>query len=140
MIYASEASYLHTLGQKSIFYPKINMFKIKFLKNHISEAHFSWKIRFSKSYFSQKSHLKSQFFINIVISMSFKKITLFQTSNSSEFIDKKCDFAPVCYSASSILTGEKSKKKLGALGFDCNWRYIKLFWCENWNDYFFQGN
>ena len=28
----------------------------------------------------------------------FHKITLFQISNSSAFMDKKCDFAPVCSS------------------------------------------
>ena len=66
----SKTQHIHcTLGQISVSYPKIHMFKITylkkftflnhiFLKKHIFKISFFTKISFSKSHFSQKSNFK----------------------------------------------------------------------------------
>ena len=114
------------------------IFKIAFFtKNHISVAHFSLKshfqihifhnnlifkviystkITFSKSHLSQKAHFWGQF---------FTKVTLFLILSSSEFMDKKCDFAPVwlTHFPLSLMGMKKKKKKTAKLSY---LRYAKL--------------
>ena len=84
-------------------FSKIHIFKItNFNKNHIFKISiftkitfqipFLTKITFSKSHFSLKSIIVSK---NIIFKISFFiKITYFETSNSSEFMDKKVRFCP----------------------------------------------
>ena len=67
----------YTLGQKSIFCPKIHILKISVLT----------KFTFLKSHLSQNSQFQS---------LIFDKIHIFQASNSREFLDKKLIFAPLC--------------------------------------------
>ena len=107
---------LTTLGQKSTFYPKIHMFKIPYFKkftfskshisknsrfqnhifhkNHMFRITYFKKFTFSKSHFSQKWHYRCQFFTKI----AFSKSHFSQKSHyfKYEFMDKMCDFAPVC--------------------------------------------
>ena len=95
-----------TLGQKITFYPNSH---VKNEKIHILKSHFEQKIAFQKpifrknhifktSFFTKNHNFKTSFFTKFTISKPnfSQKITLFSISNSSEFIYKKYDFAPVC--------------------------------------------
>ena len=86
---------------------KIYTFKITYFKNFtFLKSHFSQKSHFQNRFLPKKSHFRSPFFTKIAFSkshMSHKshlrshflaKFTLFQISNSSEFMDKKVWFYP----------------------------------------------
>ena len=83
---------------------KISLFtKIALSKSHISQkSHFQSHI-FHKNHiyiisFLQKSHFQNFIFHKnrVFKILFFTKITSFEIKNSSDFMDKKCDFAPVC--------------------------------------------
>ena len=102
---------------RSRTYPKIHIFKITYFKKftfsnrifskiHISKIIFHQKIALSKNHILKKSHFQilifhknhilSYFAKNCIFKISFfTKFTYFEISNSSEFMGKKCDFAPV---------------------------------------------
>ena len=73
---------------------KITYFKkFTFLKYHFSQkSHFQHHI-FHKNRILEDKALQKSHFQNINFT---EKSHYFQLSNSSEFMDKKCDFAPVC--------------------------------------------
>ena len=78
----------HTGAKIHILYKNSHIQNHSIDKTRIFKISLLTKITFQKPIFHKKSYFQISF---------FTKITLFQTSNSSEFMDKKCDFDPVCH-------------------------------------------
>ena len=78
---------------------KTHIFKVTFFtKITVSKSHISQKVTFQKPIFHKNRTFQNRIFFykNHIFKIAFfTKIALLQLTNSSEFTDKNCDFAPV---------------------------------------------
>jgi len=80
------------------FFIKITFQNRTFLRNHFSKSHFQNRT------FSQKSLFRNQIFTRIAFPKYHfsQRSHFFKYQKSSELMDKKCDFAPLCYTYQTV--------------------------------------